>query len=253
MRAALFLIAFLATPAMALQLTLRDSYDLNRPASLEFDPDFCGLWVANEGPDAVLYTLDGLELRRVRSGLSRIKAITLQGRDLLVADGFGNFQQLSRDGATLGDPFRLLPEAYDTEGLAVLPDGTILMVEDEPGHILWVSPDGRLLRRVNGYAVSPILTEPQGIARDPRTGHILVVDDLEGFNSLYEFDADGRLLATVSLLEFGLDPEGIALRASTNTLFIAFDGGARIAAFDYVPSPGGVPDSDLPPADCVIM
>jgi len=134
----------------------------------------------------------------------------------------------------------------------VLEDGTILTVEDEPGHLLWMTPEGTVTRRVNGWDTDPLMTEPQGIARDPRTGHILVVDDWEGINSLFEFDAEGRLLGVVSLLDYGRDPEGIAIRASTSTLFIAFDGGASVAAFDYVPT-GGMPPGDPASKDCVIM
>ncbi|MEL6800206.1 MAG: hypothetical protein AAFO80_10030 [Pseudomonadota bacterium] len=245
-------LALLATPAAALELELRDFYEISRPASLEFDPDFCGLWVANEGPEAVLYTLDGLELRRVTSDLRRIKAITREGVNLLVADGFGGFQRLTRDGETLGAPFRL-GRSVDTEGLAITADGTILAVEDEPGHLLWLAPDGTVERRVDGYAVDPIMHEPQGLEVDPRNGHILVTDDWEGTNSLFEFSPDGELLGLVSLLPYGRDPEGIALRPSTNTLFIAFDGGARIAAFDYVPTGGIDEDAVVPGADCVMF
>ncbi|MCU0856291.1 MAG: hypothetical protein MUF63_15725, partial [Rhodobacteraceae bacterium] len=54
----------IAWPAGALELRLSGFYDLNRPASLDYDPDFCGLWIANEGPEVILVTLDGHELRR---------------------------------------------------------------------------------------------------------------------------------------------------------------------------------------------
>ncbi|MEO0653339.1 MAG: hypothetical protein AAFY77_00570 [Pseudomonadota bacterium] len=251
MRAILALL-LLSLPAQALELELRDFYELSRPASLEFDPDFCGLWIANEGPEAVLYTLDGLELRRVTSDLPRIKAITREGTNLIVADGFGGFQRLSRDGEALGAPFRM-GRSVDTEGLAITAEGLILAVEDEPGHLLWLAPDGSVERRIDGYAVDPIMHEPQGLEVDPRNGHILVTDDWEGTNSLFEFSAAGDLLSVTSLLQFGRDPEGIALRPSTNTLFIAFDGGARIAAFDYVPT-GGIDDSaEVAGADCVMF
>ena len=79
---------------------------------------------------------------------------------------------------------------------------------------------------------------------------MLIVDDWEGTNSLFEFDAEGRFLASVPLLQFGTDPEGIAIRPGSGTVFIAFDQGARIAAFDYVPT-GGVPEG-ADPSDCMI-
>jgi len=242
---------FWAGPGGALELRLTGFYELNRPASLDYDPAFCGLWIANEGPEAVLVTLDGLELRRIGSDLRRIQAIAVVGAALLVADGFGGYQRLSRDGATLGAPFRLDPRMA-TEGIAATEDGALILVEDDPARIVWLDPEGRITREIDGTRLDPPMTEPQGIARDPRTGHLLIVDDWEGANALFEFDAEGRLLGTLPLIQYGRDPEGIAIRPGANAVFIAFDGGARIAAFDYTPTlaEGAAP---LPPgADCMM-
>lgn len=243
-------VALTASQARGLELELETFYDLDRPASLEFDPAFCGLWIANESRELVLVTLQGEELRRFSSDLPRIKAIAIEGDDLLVADGYGSFQRLSKSGEPRAEPFRLPGFYGDTEGVVVGPDGSLIVVEDEPGHILWFSPEGEIIRRINGFALDPIMTEPQGIALDPRTGRLLVVDDWEGTNALFEFDPDGTLLATTPLIQFGRDPEGIAIRASTSTIFIAFDGGARIAAFRYTPT-GPVTLGD-PGTDCMI-
>jgi len=251
--AACLALALPALPAAALELRLTDSYSLNRPASLDYDPDFCGLWIANEGPEAILVTLDGLELRRVGSDLARIKAITLEDRHLLVADGFGRFQRIAKDGAALAPPFSIEGGWADTEGIAIDGDGALITVEDDPEWLSWLSPEGQILRRIDTMTLDPPLSEAQGIARDPRTGHLLIVDDWEGTNSLYEFDAEGVLLNTAPLSDYGRDPEGIAIRPGSNQLFIAFDGGALIAAFDYTPTlPEGA--GDLPvAADCALF
>jgi hypothetical protein len=243
--------SLLAAPLSALELRLSGFYELNRPASLDYDPDFCGLWIANEGPEVVLVTLDGHELRRFTTGLSRVKALTLEGDGLLVSDGYGGYQRLTRDGAPIGEPFALEAPLY-AEGMATGADGTLILVEDDPARIVWMRADGTILREIDGHSYDPMLTEPQGIARDPRTGHLLVVDDWEGTNSLFELDAQGRLLGTQPLIAWGRDPEGIAIRPGTNMLFMAFDGGARIAAFDYVPTVrgGGAPPD--PGADCAV-
>lgn len=243
----------LATPVQSLELTLTGSYALNRPASLDYDPTFCGLWIANEGPEVILVTLEGDELRRFGSDLSRIKAVTIEGDDLLVADGFGGFQRLTKDGTPTAPPFRIEDSFADTEGITIDADGSIITVEDDPERLTWFSPDGKILRRINTLELDPPLTEAQGIARDPRTGHLLIVDDWEGSNSLYEFDADGRFLARAPLTEYGIDPEGIAIRPGSGQLFLAFDQGARIMSFDYVPT---LPDGadPLPPgADCMLF
>ncbi|MEM9969313.1 MAG: hypothetical protein AAF755_14655 [Pseudomonadota bacterium] len=241
------------TTAHALELTETGRYDLNRPASLDYDPTFCGLWIANEGPEVVLVTLYGEELRRFGSDLFRIKAVSLEGDNLLVGDGFGKLQRLTKSGDALGPPFSLTGGFADTEGIAVTAGGELVTVEDDPERLSWFTPSGELKTRINTLDLSPPLTEAQGIAIDPRTGHLLIVDDWEGSNSLYEFTSDGTLLAQVSLLQYGNDPEGIAIRPGSNQLFVAFDGGAQIVTFDYTPTlpPGSEP---LPPgADCMMF
>ena len=247
------LLITLAAPSAALEIVETGRYSLNRPASLDYDPTFCGLWIANEGPEVILVTLQGDELRRFGSDLSRIKAITIEGDGLLVADGFGAFQRLSKSGEPLAPPFRL-PEGWaDTEGLAVDADGQIISVEDDPERLSWLTPEGVTTRVIDTTDLIPPLFEAQGIARDPRTGHLLIVDDLEGSNSLYEFNSMGEYLGSVSLLEYGVDPEGIAIRPGSGQIFIAFDQGAQIVSFDYSPTlPEGA--EPLPPgADCMLF
>lgn len=253
MRLAITILSFLAAPVTALELTYQTSYDLNRPASLDYDPTFCGLWIANEGPDVILVTLQGDELRRFGSDLTRIKAITVEGDHLLVADGLGDFQRITKDGVALADPFRSEMGWADTEGLAIASDGTVIMVEDDPERMTWLSPDGAILRQISTMSLNPPLTEAQGIAIDPRTGHLLIVDDMEGTNSLYEFDAEGELLGTTSLLPYGQDPEGVAIRPGSGQVFIAFDSGASIASFDYQPTLPAGADPLPPTSDCLMF
>lgn len=244
-----------AAPCVSSALDLQETgrYQLNRPASLEYDPTFCGLWIANEGPEAVLVTLHGDELRRISSDLFRIKAIAIEGDHLIVGDGFGGMQRLSKDGEALGAPFELEGEWADTEGIAVSANGALVTVEDDPERLSWFDASGKLMEQINTMTLSPPLSEAQGIAIDPRTGHLLIVDDWEGSNSLYEFTAAGELLAQISLLEFGTDPEGIAIRPGSNQLFVAFDSGAEIVTFDYTPTlPDGAPPLS-PGADCMMF
>ena len=255
MRVLLLGSAMMVLPVASEGLELRETgrYDLNRPASLDYDPTFCGLWIANEGPEAILLTLQGEELRRIDSDLFRIKAISIEGDNLLVGDGFGNMQRLTKSGERLGDPFELSGGFADTEGIAIAAGGEIVTVEDDPERLTWFDREGNQIKQINTMTLNPPLTEAQGIAIDPRTGHMLIVDDWEGSNSLYEFTSDGELLAQASLVEYGIDPEGIAIRPGSNQLFVAFDGGAEIVTFDYVPTlPQG--SEALPPgADCMLF
>ncbi len=239
--------------APALEIVETGRYALNRPASLDYDPTFCGLWIANEGPEIILVTLEGDELRRLKSDLTRIKAVTLEGDALLVADGFGAFQRITKNGDPLAPPFKVPGGWADTEGIAIDADGRIISVEDDPERLSWLATDGTTERVVDTTTMTPPIYEAQGIARDPRTGHLLIVDDWEGSNSLYEFDAAGTLLGSVPLTPYGIDPEGIAIRPGSGQMFIAFDQGAEIVSFDYTPTlPEGA--EALPPgADCMLF
>lgn len=163
------------------------------------------------------------------------------------------WQRVTKDGEPLEPPFSLDGGYSDTEGIAIAANGDIVTVEDDPERLSWFDPTGALKQRIDTMSLSPPLTEAQGIAIDPRTGHLLIVDDWEGSNSLYEFSTDGVLLARASLREYGFDPEGIAIRPGSNQLFIAFDSGAEIVTFDYSPTlPANA--QPLPPgADCMMF
>ena len=180
-KVALLLLGLPLAPVSVAALELRETgrYDLDRPASLDYDPTFCGLWIANEGREAVLVTLQGEELRRIGSDLLRIKAIAVEGDHLLVGDGLGRLQRLAKEGAPLGAPFALEGGAADTEGIAVTSGGGIVTVEDDPERLSWFDAEGRLTARIDTMTLDPPLSEAQGIAIDPRTGHMLIVDDWE--------------------------------------------------------------------------
>jgi hypothetical protein len=89
---------------------------------------------------------------------------------------------------------------------------------------------------LSGDTFDPPMTEPQGITRDPYSGNILVVDDNEGLNALFELAPDGRVLSVTPLGPYGFDAEGIALQPETGTLFIGFDGGRALAIFEWEPT-----------------
>jgi hypothetical protein len=229
-------VALAAGPVPALDLHLRDSFHFPRVASLEWDPALCGLWVATEGPRLFLLTPAGREIRRIEPGLRVVRALTVEADGLLVADGWGGFQRITRDGEPRGRRFELAPHLRDVEGLQREPGGTFLVVEDDPARLLRLGPDGSTRMERSGASFAPRLEEMQGVARDPLTGHILVVDDNEGLNALVEMTADGAILSVTPLSEWGYDAEAVAVHAQTGTLFIGFDSGQRIAVFDYLPT-----------------
>ncbi len=223
-------------PATALELMWRESFSFPRAASLEWDPVVCGLWVAIEGPQLFLLTPGGREIRRIEPGMRSIRALTVEDDGLLIADGWGGFQRITREGVALGAPFRLSATLHDVEGVHQEPEGSFLVVEDDSARLMRIAPDGTILMEIPGTAFEPAINEPQGIARDPLTGNILMVDDNEGLNALIEVSPEGDLLSITPLSEWGFDAEAVAIHAQTGTLYIGFDSGQSIAVFDYLPT-----------------
>jgi sugar lactone lactonase YvrE len=143
---------------------------------------------------------------------------------------------LDREGRAVDAPFRLSDALYDTEGLHRDADGSYLVVEDDPSRLMRITPDGPVLMELYGDSFDPPMTEPQGVTRDPYSGNILVVDDNEGLNSLFELAPDGRVLSVSPLSQYGVDAEGVALQPETGTLYVGFDSGRALAIFDWIPT-----------------
>jgi len=154
---------------------------------------------------------------------------------------------LSREGEGFGDWDRTQSQ-QDVEGLHSHPEGGLLVVGDDAALVQRLGEDGVEQFRIEGLQQSPMMWEPQGIGLEPLTGNILVVDDNEGLNTLFEFDTAGSLLSVLRLSEWGRDAESVAIHAQTGTMFIGFDSGQSIAVFEYLPArPEGAAPSDQGP------
>lgn len=224
-----------AVPALA-GLEHKTTFANVRVVSLAYDAHVCGVWFTDEGPTLTLLTTSGREIRRIDSGMASARSITVEEDGLLVANGWGGFRRLDRDGRPRDSEFSLSATLRDTEGLHRDADGSFLVVEDDPSRLLRIAPDGAVIMALSGDGFVPPMTEPQGVTRDPYSGNILVVDDNEGLNSLFELAPDGRVLTVTPLSPYGVDAEGVALQPETGTLFIGFDAGRALAIFHWQPS-----------------
>lgn len=228
--------ALLWSPMAKAELWHRVTIPDFRAVSIAYDAEVCGIWVANEGPEIVLLNTLGSEIQRFDSGMRSVRSLTVDGDGLLIANGWGEFQRISRTGQPIDREFQLSATLYDTEGLHRDADGSFLVVEDDPSRLLRIAPDGTVLMELFGDQFDPPMVEPQGITRDPYSGNILVVDDNEGLNSLFELAPDGRVLTVSPLSAYGRDAEGVALQPETGVLFVGFDTGRALAIFDWLPS-----------------
>ncbi|WP_306043605.1 hypothetical protein [Mameliella sp. MMSF_3455] len=231
----LVLTIFLAGSASA-DLRHLETFPGVRAVSLAYDAQVCGVWVASESSDLVLLSPAGREILRFETDMGYVRSVTVTDEGVLIANGWGDFQWVDRTGRALEAPFSLSATVRDTEGMHRDADGTFLVVEDDPSRLLRVSPDGTVLMELWGDGFDPPMVEPQGVARDPYSGNILVVDDNEGLNALFELAPDGRVISVTPLSHWGYDAEGVALQPETGTLFIGFDAGQALAIFDWTPT-----------------
>jgi len=215
--------------------------------------------VAGDDPEGALLDLafrgaaGGREILRFRTDMRSVRSVTVVEDGLLIANGRGGFQRLDRTGRAPQAPFSLSDRLRDTEGLHRDADGSFLVVEDDPARLMRVAPDGTVLMELWGDRFDPPMTEPQGVARDPYSGTILVVDDNEGLNALFELAPDGRVIAVTPLSSWGYDAEGVALQPETGTLFIGFDGGNATALFDWSPTEVTIEEPLARGPDCAFM
>ncbi|WP_420325503.1 hypothetical protein [Mameliella sp.] len=231
----LVLTIFLAGSASA-DLRHLETFPGVRAVSLAYDAQVCGVWVASESSDLVLLSPAGREILRFETDMGYVRSVTVTDEGVLIANGWGDFQWVDRTGRALEAPFSLSATVRDTEGMHRDADGTFLVVEDDPSRLLRVAPDGTVLMELWGDGFDPPMIEPQGVARDPYSGNILVVDDNEGLNALFELAPDGRVISVTPLSPWGYDAEGVALQPETGTLFIGFDAGQALAIFDWTPT-----------------
>ncbi|KAA9010402.1 hypothetical protein [Histidinibacterium aquaticum] len=248
---ALIALLLTAAPASAMEIWHRESWPGYRGVSLAFDPWSCGLWVATEGPELILLSPAGEELRRLETPLRGVRAVAADAEGLLVTDGLGSFFRLGRRGEDFGDWSRQESQR-DVEGLHVHPEGGLLVVGDDAALVQRLDAEGREVFRIEGYGLDPPMPEPQGIGLEPNTGNILAVDDNEGLNALFEFDPEGTLLSVTPLSEWGYDAEAVAVHAQTGQIYIGYDGGVSIAVFDYLPTRTGADRPVEPGPDCAI-
>lgn len=226
-----------SAPAMAAELTFMRSFSYPGPSGLAYDPHYCGIWIANETKTVVMVSPYGDEIMQFTSDLTRVDAIAVVDGLLVLSDGNGRYQHVDRMGTAQGAAYRLAEGLNDTDGLFVDGDrGEFWVADDSLAQLVRTRDDGTVLQRIEGAHLSPPLMEPQGITRDPVSGNLLVVDDADASDSLFEFTPDGRLLDVVPLGDGGWDAEGITIQPDTRTLFVGYDDSDVVAAFRYSPS-----------------
>lgn len=235
------LVALLAaSSSWSADLSLLRTFPHSGPSGLSYDDRYCGIWVANETRLVTLITPWGEEIMSFESQLNRVDAIAITGNDLILSDGNGLYQRVDRMGTILGDPYRLSGKLRDTDGLFVdVATHDHWVADDSLAQLIRVSADGTIRQTLDGATQSPQLMEPQGITIDPISGNLLVTDDADASDSLFEFSADGQLLDVISLALGGYDAEGITIQPETRTVFVAYDDGDMIAAFQYEPTFAG--------------
>ena len=263
-------VLFAAQPASAAALTYLYELEVANAEGLAYDADDGSLWVARGGVVGGVANIDPVSGEVNSSfqlgssdrafGISMFEAEL--GQRLLVSDSAGTLYEYQKSGAYVRE-FVTLPLSDDGDGLFFDPDANEIIVADDTDEMIYFfrAPSGAELNSV-GYGaaaavlidsfstldIDPDFNDPQGLAMDPETGNILVLDGKQGASSLYELTRDGALVSVTDLLALTLfeDPSGITF-GPDGMLFIAFADADRIVAFDFesggavIPVPAALP------------
>jgi len=214
------------------------------------------------GPDGIAYHADTDQLFAVDSTSGSLFMLTVDGEllesfvdpdgtfyegltvlpdgDLLVSDG-------GRGIMTVFTPdLEELPMPLDINHISSSPNGVVsvaqtdslFITDDNELQVFEVDLAGTLLGQFPTTDIDPSFIEPEGIAFEPVSGHLLVVDDDQG--KLYELTTDGQFVRDVDLVALTgfTDPEGLSYHSPTRTLFVAFDGDRQVGVFRYSPVAG---------------
>ena len=160
------------------------------------------------------------------------------GNLFIVSDDDANdvqvISEVTTDG-TLVDTFEL-PDSPDVEGLSVLPNGNLLIAEqdDENSAVQEIAPDGS--GEISGgisFLTDPPSDDGDGVVFNPQTNTVFVADDVD--EAIVEFDLSGNLLSTIDTTALfpGFDePEGITVDLLTGNLFVVDDSGGTSFLFE---------------------
>ena len=211
------------------------------------------------GPDGIAYHPDEDELYAVDSSNATLYRLTTTGElldswaspvpafyegiavlpdgDLVVADGgLGNMVFFTPDLFKAGPAVDLTQVSPAPNGIVMVEETeTLFITDDNVLQIMEIDINGQLLRQLATTDIEPSFLEPEGIAYEPVSGHLLAVDDDQG--KLFEITQDGELVREVDLeaLTGFSDPEGLSYHAPTQTLYIAFDSDGQIGIFHFQP------------------
>ena len=211
------------------------------------------------GPDGIAYHPDEDELYAVDSSNATIYRLTTAGElldswaspvpafyegiavlpdgDLVVADGgLGNMVFFTPDLFKAGPAVDLSQVSPAPNGIVLVEEtDTLFVTDDNALAIMELDFDGQLLGQLSTTGIEASFLEPEGIAWEPLSGHLLAVDDDQG--KLYEITTDGRLVREVDLqaLTGFSDPEGLSYHAPSQTLYIAFDSDGQVGVFHFEP------------------
>ena len=213
----------------------------------------------DRGPDGIAYHPDEDELYAVDSSNATLYRLTTDGElldswanpelafyegigtlpdgNLVVADGgMGTLTVFTPDLLMVQAPLDLTQVSAAPNGIVMVEEtDTLFITDDNVLQIMEIDINGQLLGQLTTTEIEPSFLEPEGIAYEPVSGHLLAVDDDQA--KLYEITQDGELVREVDLeaLTGFSDPEGLSYHAPTQTLYIAFDSDGQVGIFHFEP------------------
>jgi sugar lactone lactonase YvrE len=186
------------------------------------------LYMADEGGSAVRVWRPGagaVTLADARAGFRSPEDLVRDaaGNLYVTDDDAGGVRRIDPRGRTL----LLAGGIASTEALAIAPDGTLLVGDQNGRRVLLVAPDGRMRVLIGPEAA---IAKPESLAFDGR-GNLYIADNQE--DVLYLLDADGRLHRPIAGRR-GFSPESIVHAGGTLYITDSRHG----ALYRYTPEDG---------------
>jgi len=136
---------------------------------------------------------------------------------LFVGDRSGTIFRVDRQGVAAA--FATLPPSVAAFHLALAPDGVLYVTAPTLSAydaVYQVTPDGVVSVKYEGFG------RPQGIAVEPSTGALYVVEALAGSSGVYRFGSDGQptlVLSGPGLVGIAFDPRGGYIVCTNDTAY----------------------------------
>lgn len=225
-------VTWMATEAVAFELTELDRFEARLPISLEYSMGTCTLWLSGNTHITQRVTLNGKRVE-VRNGVSSISFTAFSKGKLLGVEYDGDIIELTKNGpkhwgrVESGNNTRIGNMYVSGENITggdMRSDGSLVIsLPSSPYLNIFATRYNPLSVRVPGKSGSF-----RGVAYDQVFDRTFALLRSRKVDELIVFDGDFEIVASQILSSWGLLAEGIAVQPETGDIFVSFMQNASI-------------------------